>query len=153
VTKLRALYQSPPVEDRVRIFFDKAWERILRMPDPAAAAAEFFNGKRRRGRKPDSEERNFQIARAVQKLIDSGMTVEEACKKAKQALESARRIGSWERIREIYYGPAADEEAKFDWRSAIGAPPTATGALLILAALEPCLRAVLAATDRTPKCG
>jgi hypothetical protein len=147
VRELLAFCRSPPVEDRARIFFEQEWWRILRAPDPTTAAAEFFNGKPRRGRKPDSEERNLRIARAVQALIDTGMTVGQACKEA--GLRHAPWIGSWERIREIYYGPAVDEEAKKDWQFTIGArQPTATD---LLPAIEPCLRAVLAVTDQDPE--
>jgi len=119
VRHLRELYRHPPVDHRVREFFDQEWCRVLLAPDPAAAASELFNGKPQVGHPPHSDERNLKIAVAVQKLRDAGMTVEQACGEARQ--RHAPEIVSWERIREIYYGPAGDQEARERWRRAIQA--------------------------------
>jgi len=147
IKQLRALHQVLPVRDRIRDFFDKEWAHILRAPDPAAAAAEFFNGKPRRGRPPLSEEQNIQIACAVQTYIDAGMTVEKACEAAR--LQNAPEIGTWERIRDIYYGPAVDKQTKKGWQLTIGARQVTVPELL--SALEPCVRAVLSCTDSDPE--
>jgi hypothetical protein len=147
VRQLLALYQSPPVDNRVRIFLEEVWRGFLLHPDPAAAATEFLKGKPRRGRRANSEERNLRIAREVQKSVDAGRTVAEACETVR--LKHAPGIGSWERIRAIYYGPAVDEEAKKVWRFAIGARQP--GVTEMLSAIEPVVRAVLAVTDQNPE--
>lgn len=150
IRELRALYHSPPVEDRVRNFFDEKWESILRAPNPAAAAAEFFNGKSQRGRPPNSKERNFQIARAVQECIDAGMTVEKACEETR--LRHAPELASWERIREIYYGPTVGEEERANWHFAIGARKhTAAQLLYIMAIMEPMMRFMAKIAGRDPE--
>jgi hypothetical protein len=145
VRKLRALYQSPFVDDRVRNFFNENWLRILRAPDPAAAAAELFNGKPRRGRKPDSTARNFRIARAVQERVDAGKTVEQACEAVRQ--QHAPQV-TWERVREIYYGPTVDEEEKKNWQLSVGIRrPTLAD---LLPAIATCIRAVHRAVHNAP---
>lgn len=147
IRELRALYHSPPVEDRVRNFFDEKWESILRAPNPAAAAAEFFNGKSQRGRPPNSVKRNLRIAGAVQECIDAGRTVEKACEEAR--LRRAPELTSWERIREIYYGPTVGEEAKKNWQLAIGARKHTADELLSI--MEPMLRFVAEIAGRDPE--
>lgn len=113
VEKLRAFYAHPPVPPIVRAFFDLEWLYILKASDPVAASAAFFKGKPRRGRNPARPaEADLLIAIDVQKHIDTGATVEQACEATKP---QAREIGSWERIREIYYG-TGDAEAKRVWR-------------------------------------
>lgn len=114
IAGLRALYLTPPVPVSVRHFFDALWDHILKQSDPVATMSQLFNGKPRRGPKPNSDERNLSIAVSVQHYINEGLTLEEACRQAQHGSE----IGSWERIREIYYGPETDgdPEARDRWR-------------------------------------
>jgi hypothetical protein len=112
---------APPDFDRLlQDFFDWSTRAIFASPDPLAAMRVFWEGAPRRGRKKETNaERNFDLALAVQKLVNAnaGMSNETAC----AAVAETAGLSSDE-VHKIYYRRQREVRVALAWVALLSEP-------------------------------
>lgn len=83
-----------------RLLTTEWWRALSFEPDPVKATRRLFSIGR--GRPKHTEADNLEIAARVQRLMNRGHQVEDACREV--AAQAKERNIAWEAVRDIYYG-------------------------------------------------